>query len=395
MGEDEDGVIMVDLSGLVDLPESEESGGDTSAGSVDATEEQREELDSALSSGGDGSIEEHADVAGGDHMAAPSTPMAAAGSSSNAPLATPPRASDGEKVDTSKLDAELAKMKTASPGGDHMAAPSALPAQENNLPVQSGQVASNGMLETQKNLIQKQQNGGTSIMDEGKTGEPVQSEETNHSAVSSMDDDVAGNEEESSGEGISEDNAPENDEGNAEDNIFENNEEESSGEGVSGRGSESTGGNTAQAGNADTVNSGNGIDPQFAEKTVQDIHADAQAPQTKSRLAEQVQPLQAQPVIYEQPAVGELAKQPTLEKSTNIHSSVPVEKMPIVLTFETGRQKITIGELEKVKKGYTFECGNSINAPVTICANDTPIGTGELLDIDGRIGVRIIEFYGK
>jgi type III secretion protein Q len=69
--------------------------------------------------------------------------------------------------------------------------------------------------------------------------------------------------------------------------------------------------------------------------------------------------------------------------------------MPIILTFETGRQKITLGELEKVKAGYTFECGNPVNTPVTICANDTPIGTGELLDVDGRIGIRIIEFYNK
>jgi type III secretion protein Q len=69
--------------------------------------------------------------------------------------------------------------------------------------------------------------------------------------------------------------------------------------------------------------------------------------------------------------------------------------MPIILTFETGRQKITIGELEKIKAGYTFECANPVGAPVTICANDTPIGIGELLDVDGRIGVRIIEFYNK
>jgi type III secretion protein Q len=108
-----------------------------------------------------------------------------------------------------------------------------------------------------------------------------------------------------------------------------------------------------------------------------------------------VPPLAAQSIDYQKPSIEELKKQPVLEKTTAAPGAIPVEKMPIILTFETGRQKITLGELEKVKAGYTFECGNPVNTPVTICANDTPIGTGELLDVDGRIGVRIIEFYNK
>jgi hypothetical protein len=84
-----------------------------------------------------------------------------------------------------------------------------------------------------------------------------------------------------------------------------------------------------------------------------------------------------------------------LSKELAVHASVPIEKMSIVLTFETGWQKITIVKLEKIKEEYNFECNNPANSPVTICANDTPIGTGELLDIDGRIGFRVIEFYNN
>jgi type III secretion protein Q len=108
-----------------------------------------------------------------------------------------------------------------------------------------------------------------------------------------------------------------------------------------------------------------------------------------------VSPLATQNVDYQTPPVPELEKHPTIPKKQTQNGPIAVEKMPIILTFETGRQKITIGELEKIREGYTFECANPTNAPVTICANDTPIGTGELLDVDGRIGVRIIEFYNK
>jgi flagellar motor switch/type III secretory pathway protein FliN len=160
-----------------------------------------------------------------------------------------------------------------------------------------------------------------------------------------------------------------------------------------------------EAGNGDTniepnIEEGMALDPNqsnqnFAERVTKDIHADTSAPQTNSASIEHLEPLATQNIDYQKPAITELKKNSAVEKKSTVHSAIPVGKMPIILTFETGRQKITIGELERIKAGYTFECGNPVNTPITICANDTPIGSGELLDIDGRIGVRIIEFYDK
>ncbi|MDR2806768.1 MAG: FliM/FliN family flagellar motor switch protein [Puniceicoccales bacterium] len=139
----------------------------------------------------------------------------------------------------------------------------------------------------------------------------------------------------------------------------------------------------------------NDPDPHFAEQLIDNVHTNESAPQAGTPTAQHVPPLSPPRVDYRRPPIASFDRQVALPKATEVHSAVPVEKMPIVLTFETGRQRITFGELEKIKEGYTFECANPIDAPVTIFANDIPIGIGELLDVEGRIGVRIIEFYDK
>ncbi|MDR1366497.1 MAG: FliM/FliN family flagellar motor switch protein [Puniceicoccales bacterium] len=395
---DEDEVILVDLSGLVDPTEKSDGKENDNVATADATAEQQ----AVYGIADHGNSQEDMDT---DNVAALSIPIAAAESNSTGPLPTPPKAGNSEKVDTSQLDAELAKMKATSSGSAKLPTPSMSQTQKNHSPAQPEQAVDSAMPKAQENLIPKQQNGGTLIMDDNE-GEPMQSKEEN-AILPAMDNEKndKGDSEEEASEGITEISEENDSDGNEEDptedeeNVEADESEEGDDYDVSHANTQEDTSlqedNTVQAGDAVTADEESSIDPQFVEKTIQDIHADTQAPQMDNFLAEQMHPLEAQQVNYEPPIVDELIKQSALAKNTNIYSSVPLEKMPIVLTFETGRQKITIGELEKVKEGYTFECGNSIEAPVTICANDTPIGTGELLDIDGRIGVRIIEFYNK
>ncbi|MDR0728203.1 MAG: FliM/FliN family flagellar motor switch protein [Puniceicoccales bacterium] len=70
-----------------------------------------------------------------------------------------------------------------------------------------------------------------------------------------------------------------------------------------------------------------------------------------------------------------------------------VAQMPIRLTFEVGRQSIRLGDLESLQEGFLFEGGNPMDASVDICANGQLIGKGSLLNIEGRIGVRVTEIF--
>ncbi len=78
--------------------------------------------------------------------------------------------------------------------------------------------------------------------------------------------------------------------------------------------------------------------------------------------------------------------------ATSKSISVPASNINITLTFETGRQKISFGELDTLEKGYTFICQNPVENPVEIRANGTLIGYGQLVDVDGKIGVQITKF---
>jgi flagellar motor switch/type III secretory pathway protein FliN len=70
-------------------------------------------------------------------------------------------------------------------------------------------------------------------------------------------------------------------------------------------------------------------------------------------------------------------------------------KHHITLTFEIFDQKISLSELETIDRGYVFSCDNPAESPVTICANGTPIGSGELVNVSGKTGVRILEIFDK
>jgi type III secretion protein Q len=50
-------------------------------------------------------------------------------------------------------------------------------------------------------------------------------------------------------------------------------------------------------------------------------------------------------------------------------------------------------ELKAVKPGYAFNLEKGLEKPVSIRANGKIVGHGELVSIDNRIGVRIIDFF--
>lgn len=69
-----------------------------------------------------------------------------------------------------------------------------------------------------------------------------------------------------------------------------------------------------------------------------------------------------------------------------------VDKMQVNLSFEVGQKKMTIQDLKTVNTGFTFELDDPVTKPVSILLEGTPIGLGELLQIGGKVGVRVIEF---
>lgn len=84
-----------------------------------------------------------------------------------------------------------------------------------------------------------------------------------------------------------------------------------------------------------------------------------------------------------------------IEMNEKEPESIDMDNLPIDLVFEVGEREIPLRELKTLQPGYTFTLDTPLEKPVTICANGHRIGKGELLDINNRIGVRVLELSGK
>ena len=66
-------------------------------------------------------------------------------------------------------------------------------------------------------------------------------------------------------------------------------------------------------------------------------------------------------------------------------------KVEIRLTFEVGETNLSLDKLRTLQPGYAFELETRLAAPVVIKAYGQTLGTGELLQIEDRLGVRLVE----
>ncbi|MDA8908671.1 MAG: FliM/FliN family flagellar motor switch protein [Verrucomicrobiales bacterium] len=70
-------------------------------------------------------------------------------------------------------------------------------------------------------------------------------------------------------------------------------------------------------------------------------------------------------------------------------NTIPIADLHVSLTFEVGSKMIPIGDLSKIQAGFCFEMERSVERPVVIRANGKAVGEGELIDLEGRVAVRI------
>jgi type III secretion protein Q len=90
-----------------------------------------------------------------------------------------------------------------------------------------------------------------------------------------------------------------------------------------------------------------------------------------------------------------------LEKETNMNdidsneALTDHQQLPVELTFDVGQQTITLEQLNALQPGFTFELNQPIATPVTMRANGKIIGECELVNINERLGVRVLGLLGK
>ncbi len=73
--------------------------------------------------------------------------------------------------------------------------------------------------------------------------------------------------------------------------------------------------------------------------------------------------------------------------------SVAAETIPVDLTFELGQKRIPLGELKNIGPGFHFRLDRDPATPVMIRAGGEVVGSGQMVRIGDRIGVRILEVF--
>jgi type III secretion protein Q len=95
---------------------------------------------------------------------------------------------------------------------------------------------------------------------------------------------------------------------------------------------------------------------------------------------------------------GKWIIEPFPQETPLVEQNIPLvdtDELTVPLTFTIGEMAISLGELRQLQPGYAFELERGLERLVTIHSNGQRLGVGELIKIDGRAGVRIVELVGR
>jgi type III secretion protein Q len=67
----------------------------------------------------------------------------------------------------------------------------------------------------------------------------------------------------------------------------------------------------------------------------------------------------------------------------------PLDQLPMALTLRCGSLKLTLGDLRRMAAGTTLPVNGITPGFATLCHGERVVAEGELVDIDGRLGLQI------
>lgn len=82
-------------------------------------------------------------------------------------------------------------------------------------------------------------------------------------------------------------------------------------------------------------------------------------------------------------------------ETSSLSSAMGLSSMGLSIHFELEQRMISLQELQAIKPGYTFALNVDLLAPVNLVVQGNTIGKGKIVDINGVLGVQVIEFYNK
>jgi type III secretion protein Q len=75
--------------------------------------------------------------------------------------------------------------------------------------------------------------------------------------------------------------------------------------------------------------------------------------------------------------------------------NLAVEHLEIKLDFDLGGISLSLAQIKQLTPGYIFSIGRPLERAVNISSNGQRLASGELVDIDGIVGVRVKKLFKK
>ncbi|RAL23939.1 YscQ/HrcQ family type III secretion apparatus protein [Lujinxingia litoralis] len=77
------------------------------------------------------------------------------------------------------------------------------------------------------------------------------------------------------------------------------------------------------------------------------------------------------------------------EEEEQMTQATAVEGAEVEVVVEVGRVKLTVGELSRLVPGQVVETEAAVGGPVRLLVGDQEVARGELVEVEGRLGVRV------
>ncbi|WP_020560405.1 type III secretion system cytoplasmic ring protein SctQ [Thiofilum flexile] len=85
----------------------------------------------------------------------------------------------------------------------------------------------------------------------------------------------------------------------------------------------------------------------------------------------------------------------TMSDQEQKHTIDQLNQVPIQLTFDIGQHTLSFNEIKQLRPGYVIELSTPLSEIVQIRSQNKLLGTGELVDVNGRLGVRLLTLFGN
>ncbi|MEY2908662.1 MAG: flagellar motor switch protein FliN [Pseudomonadota bacterium] len=98
--------------------------------------------------------------------------------------------------------------------------------------------------------------------------------------------------------------------------------------------------------------------------------------------------------MSEEDQIMETATPPELQAAAGGSGEIDLDLLmdvPVYLTVEVGRKKMTIKELLSLTSGSVVSFDRSVTEPMDIMVNGTLVARGEVVSADGQFGLRLVD----